>query len=266
MGAHQPSPAERARTVLRLSPYLRVRVPGASGDVDLHGVDPGGSVVLVVPDDDPVVTAVRQAGDTVPVLLDATDLCPVPVADRVRGRARVVGWVHEPPAQLRRELAVVAADREDAAALLDIGTVRTVLYVEVAEVLLVDGGADPDEVAAVVFVPAEQYAAAAPDPLAGVEAALLGHLGTEHCAELARLSVLLPLPVRAAAGRVTPVRLDRHGLVLRAGGTDVRLPFAEPLSCPHQLTGRMRELLDRARAVGVPAGAVPTRRARGGQA
>ena len=198
MRVQQPSPAERARTVLRLSPYLRVRVPGARGEVDLHGTDPDGSVVLVVPDDHPVARAARPAADSLPVLLDATDVCPVPVADRVRGRARLVGWVHEPPAHLRRELALVAADREGAGALLDIGGGRTVLYVDVAEVQLVDGSADPDEVAAVVCVDREDYAAAAPDPLAGVEAALLCHLVDDHPAELARLAGLLPA---AAAGR-----------------------------------------------------------------
>jgi hypothetical protein len=109
--------------------------------------DPDGSVVLVVPEDHPVTAALRRAADCLPALLDATDVCPVPVADQVRGRARLVGWVHEPPAHLRRELALVAADREGAGALLDIGRGRTVLYVDVAEVQFVDGGADPDEVA-----------------------------------------------------------------------------------------------------------------------
>lgn len=42
-----PTPAERARTILRLAPCLRVRTPGAWAEVDLHGDDPDGSVVLV---------------------------------------------------------------------------------------------------------------------------------------------------------------------------------------------------------------------------
>ena len=167
MRVHQPSPAERARTVLRLAPYLRVRVPGERAEVDLHGVDPDGSVVLVLPDDSPVVAAARRSPEPVPALVDAADVCPVPMADRVRGRVRLVGWVHEPPAHLRRELALVAADRDGAGALLDIGSGRTVLYLQVAEVQYVDGGADPDDVAAVVAVDREDYAAAMPDPLAG---------------------------------------------------------------------------------------------------
>jgi hypothetical protein len=237
-----PSPAERARTAVRLSPFLRVRTPGACGDVDLHGTDPDGSVVLVVPEDSPVVAAVRRPGGETPVLIDAADLCPVPVADRVRGQVRLVGWVHEPPAGLRRELALVAADRDGAGALLDIGSGRTVLYVDVAEVLFADAGADLDEVGSVTFVPTADYAAARPDPLSGTEAALLGHLVTGHPAELARLARLLPGPLAAAA---VPVALDRHGLVLRSGSLDVRLPFDRPVTCARELPGRMRELLSR---------------------
>lgn len=241
-----PTPAERARTTLRLSPYLRVRAPGGEAEVDLHGVDPDGSVVLVLPDASPVVTAVRGARGDVPVLVDAADLCPVPVADRVRGRVRLVGWVHEPAPALRRELALVAADRDGADALLDIGAGRTVLYVDVVEVLHADGDADPDDVAAVVFVPAREYAAARPDPLAGTEAALLGHLVHGHPAELtrlARVAALLPPGLRRA---VVPVALDRHGLVLRTDSVDHRLTFAEPVHCPRELPSRMRELLARA--------------------
>jgi hypothetical protein len=248
MRVQQPSPAERARTVLRLAPYLQVRVPGAGGDVDLHGTDLDGSVVLVLPDDAPVVAATRQSPDSLPALVDAADVCPVPVPDRIRGRARLVGRVHEPPAHLRRDLALVAADREGAGALLDVGSGRTVLYVHVSEVRYVDGGADLDDGAAVESVDREEYAAAAPDPLAGVEAALLCQLVGDHPAELGRLAGLLPPAVWLAADRVTPVRLDRLGLLLRAGGQDVRLPFAEPLTCPRQLPSRMRELLARARA------------------
>ena len=239
----KPRPAERARTAVRLTSFLRVRVPGACGHVDLHGTDPDGSVVLVLPEQAPVVAAVRRAGGgEVPVLLDAADLCPVPVADRVRARARLVGWIHEPAPELRREIALVVADREGAEALLDIGAGRTVLYVDVSEVLLADGGADPDDLSSVTFVPVADYAAARVDPLAGTEAALLGHLVRGHPAELARLARLLPEPLAAAA---VPVALDRHGLVLRSGGTDVRLEFAAPVGCPGELPGRMRELLAR---------------------
>jgi Protein of unknown function (DUF2470) len=237
-----PTPAERARTILRLAPCLRVRTPGAWAEVDLHGTDPDGSVVLVLAEQSPVVGAVRRAGADLPVLVDAADLCPVPVADRVRGRLRLVGWVHEPAPTLRRELALVAADREGAGALLDIGRDRTVLYVDVVEALVADGGADPDDVGAVTFLDPEEYAAARPDPLAGTEAALLDHLLSGHPTELRRLAAQLPGPVREAA---VPVALDRYGLVLRCGAGDVRLPFGAPVRSPRELPGRMRELLAR---------------------
>ena len=243
----RPTPAERARTTVRLSPCLRIRMPGAAAEVDLHGTDPDGSVVLVVPEASPVVAAVRRATADVPVLVDAADLCPVPVADRVRGRTRLIGWVHEPAPELRRELALVAADRDGAEALLDIGSGRTVLYVDVAEVHVADAGADPDDVGAVAVVPLQDYASARPDPLAGTEAALLGHLLAGHPGELRRLAELVPPELRPGA---VPVALDRYGLVLRCGREDVRLPFGTPVGCPRELPGRMRELLSR---TGVPA-------------
>lgn len=110
--------------------------------------------------------------------------------------------------------------------------------------LLAEGGADPDDVGAVTFVATADYAAAVADPLADAEAALLGHLCTGHPAELARLAGLLPAELRGA-GPALPVGLDRHGMVLRAGAVDVRLAFAEPVGCPHELPARMRELLAR---------------------
>jgi hypothetical protein len=245
-----PTPAERARTIVRLSPYLRVRAPGAGADVALHGTDPDGSVVLVLTEQSPVVAAVRSERADLPVLLDAADLCPVPVADRVRGRARLVGWVHEPEPLLRRELALVVADRDGAGDLLDIGRGRTVLYVHVVEALVVEGGADPDDVAAVEFVEPADYAAARPDPLSGTEAALLGHLVSGHPAELRRLAAQLPEELRAGA---LPIALDRYGLVLRSGSEQVRLPFGTPVRCPRELPGRMRELLARVPATARPA-------------
>lgn len=243
----RPTPAERARTTVRLSPYLRVRLPGAAAEVDLHGTDPDGSVVLVVPESSPVVAAVRRATADVPVLVDAADLCPVPVADRVRARTRLIGWVHEPAPELRRELALVAADRDNAEALLDIGSGRTVLYVDVVEAHVTVAGADPDDVGAVEVVRPQDYAGARPDPLCGTEAALLGHLVTGHPGELRRLAELVPaglVPVGARAGAV-PIALDRYGLVLRCGTEDVRLPFDAPVHCPRELPARMRELLGR---------------------
>jgi hypothetical protein len=254
-----PTPAERARTTVRLSPYLRVRIPGACADVDLHGTDPDGSVVLVLAEDSPLVAAVRRAGPArdggdLPVLVDAADLCPVPVPDRVRGRTRLVGWVHEPAPGLRREVALVAADRDGAEALLDIGCGRTVLYVDVVEVFVAAAGVDPDDVGAAEHVRTQEYAAARPDPLAGTEAALLGHLVGGHPAELRRLAALVPEELRADA---VPIALDRYGLVLRCGGQDVRLPFGAPVSCPRELPGRMRELLARAGSAQVRASSAP---------
>ncbi len=233
-----PRLAERVRTVLRVAESVRVHAAGVRGEVDLYGVDPDGSVVLVIAETDPLVLAVRDAVDDPPVLLTATDLCPVPVADRQRGRVELTGRIHEPPPELRRELALVAADREDIGRLLDIGYGHTVLVVEVWDAALFDG-----TTRFVDAVSGAEYAAAVADPLAGVEAALLDHLLTVHPAELAQLASLVP---GDAGDRITPIRLDRYGLVFRAGRTDHRLAFAEPVTCPRQLPAQMRALLARA--------------------
>jgi hypothetical protein len=260
-----PSLAERARTAVRLAPTLRIRTGHGStghaggeharGEADRHGTDEIGSLVLVVADDHPVAVAARDSVGGLPATVDADDLCPVPVPDRVRSRARLTGWVHEPAAFLRRPLALRTAQRgniEDLGELLDIGHGRTVLYVNITEVAVRVGRGAP------VTVPAGDYATADADPLAAVEARLLRHLVANHADELDRLVTLIPEPVRAVAVRnvpahsvaagIVPVRLDRYGVVLRAGPADVRLPFAQPLRCRGELPDRMRELLARAAA------------------
>lgn len=245
-----PSLAERARTAVRLSPTLQLSTERGHGEADLHGTDEIGSLVLVVPQEHPVAAAARASSGGLPAEVEATDLCPVPVPDRVRGRARLTGWVHEPAEFLRRPLAVRTAGRgniADLSELLDIGHGRTVLYVNITEVSVRVGRG------AAVTVPAGDYATADADPLAGVEARLLDHLTRAHPEELATLVSLVPEPVRARADRIRPVRLDRYGVVLRAGPADVRLPFTQPLTCRHELPGRMRDLLARARTTAAPA-------------
>jgi hypothetical protein len=240
-----PSLAERARTTVRLSPTLQLSTETGCGDADRHGTDEIGSLVLVVPEEHAVAIAARASSGGLAAEVEATDMCPVPVPDRVRGRTRLTGWVHEPATFLRRPLAMRTAERGnigDLSELLDIGHGHTVLYVNITEVSVRIGRG------AAVTVPPGDYAVADADPLARDEASLLAHLTRAHPEELARLVSLVPEPVRAVAGRVQPIRLDRYGVVLRAGAADVRLPFAEPLDCRHELPGRMRELLARAEA------------------
>jgi Domain of unknown function (DUF2470) len=238
-----PSLAERARTTVRLAPTLRVSTEAGCGEADRHGSDEIGSLVLVVPEGHPVARAARDSPGGRPATVRATDLCPVPAPDRVRGHAILTGWVHEPAAFLRRPLALRTAgggNIEDLSELLDIGHGRTVLYVNITEVAVRVGRGTA------VRVPAGDYATADVDPLAATESTLLSHLAGRHPEELAALAALIPEPVRARAGRITPLRLDRYGLVLRAGIADVRLPFTEPLNCRRELPARMRDLLARA--------------------
>jgi hypothetical protein len=241
-----PRPAERARTVVRASPSLLVRTGGTAAEVFRHGTGPTGTLVLVVDPEHPVAARVRAVPGGLPVGVDAADFYPVPLPDRLRGRVRLVGWVREAAPDAGRAVAAADLDEDED------GAGACVLRVDVAEAVLAEAGG------ASVVVSAAEYAAARPDPLAGLEARLLGHFLAEHPEELATLTALIPAaergrgtPAEPAGGRVLPVGLDRYGLVLRVRGRDLRLPFGEPLTCARQLPARMRDLLARAGAAGL---------------
>ncbi|MEU1361882.1 DUF2470 domain-containing protein [Micromonospora zamorensis] len=93
----------------------------------------------------------------------------------------------------------------------------------------------------------DAFAAARPDPLAAAEADLLCHLDHHHPQTVERLCRLIPTRHLQDVRQVRPVRLDRHGVVLRletAGGDrDVRLSFGAPLRHPDQLGAQIEALL-----------------------
>jgi hypothetical protein len=250
-----PSPAERARTVVRASPSLLVRAGGTAAEVFRHGTGPAGMLVLVVAPEHPVAARVRQVPGGLPVGVDAADFYPVPLPDRLRGRARLVGWVRETSLDVGR---AAAAGGEVGDCVLRVDVAEAVLQdTGLQDTGLQDTGLQDTGLQDTVVVSAAAYAAARPDPLSGFEARLLGHFLAEHPAELAMLATLLPDEGRGrrqtpAAGPVLPVGLDRYGLVLRVRGRDLRLPFGEPLTCAHQLPARMRDLLSRAGAAELP--------------
>ena len=83
--------ARHARAVLSRTTHLSVRTAGGCGAVERYGVEADGSVVLVAPEDSDLVAEVRRAGDDLPVVVDAPDLCPE--AGHLRGVVRLGGWV-----------------------------------------------------------------------------------------------------------------------------------------------------------------------------
>jgi uncharacterized protein DUF2470 len=163
----------------------------------------------------------------------------------VRAQVWLSGWLTEVPEPEVRAAAVAFAEVAPVGALLDVGRGASLLSLDLAEVVLGESGT-------VTEVDPEEYRAAAPDPLAGLEAAALQHLDAAHPEELALLRARVPRSP-AADDVVRPLGLDRYGFRLRIeqrhGHADVRVPFAEPVIDPEQLGVAVHRLMYAARRV-----------------
>ncbi|QGV81609.1 DUF2470 domain-containing protein [Streptomyces ficellus] len=224
-----PSAAERTRTLVQSTCSAVLVVPGAEGagehelmpEVRTVGTD--GEVYLLFPADAPAVRAATHAqDDELPAVLELTDVAPVAVCHRIRGRARVSGWLTCAPG--------IA------------GPGRMMLRLEVGEVYVDDLWGD-------AAVSAEEFAAAGPDPLTAYETELLQHLAAVHDDQVRGLSGLLG--DRADVRRVVPLALDRFGLRVRcldaAGRSfDARFDFPKPVVDVHGLRRAMHTLFEAA--------------------
>jgi hypothetical protein len=238
--ALRPSSAERARTVAG-HPAAAVCAAGIDGSrVLAHTTTGSGQVLLVVPTDGEVCTAVRRSADgDLAALLMVTDHAPVPLREAVRAQVWLSGWLTPVEPADRQEALLAFADVAPVGALLDVGSTATLLSLDLAEVVLGECGSvtelDPDD-----------YLAAAPDPLAEVEATMLRHLDESHPEQLALLASRVPAEW-TRGGVARPLGLDRFGFRLRfeqpAGHRDVRVPFAAPVSGPAELGAAVQRLL-----------------------
>lgn len=151
-----------------------------------------------------------------PVELEIADPAPVAVRDRIRARVRLRG------AAVRM--------RNDAHG---IHIQPTTVHFET------DG-------ATVELNPVALWRAE-PDPLALVEAGLLGHLDSCHPETMALLARLVPDELRVDARRIAPLALDRGGIVVRVehlvGHVDVRLSFDRDVTQADQAPDAMAALL-----------------------
>ncbi|MGY5883188.1 DUF2470 domain-containing protein [Modestobacter lacusdianchii] len=240
-----PTPAERARTVAGRS-GAAVCAAGIDGSrVLAHATTADGQVLVVVPTDGDVATAVRRSADgDLAALLLVTDHAPVELRDPVRAQVWLSGWLTPMlPADLR-PAALAFADVAPVGALLDVGRGATLLRLDLAEVMLGECGT-------VTELTPEDYLAAAPDPLAEVEAHALQHLDQAHPEELALLASRVPRAWLGDGGVVRPLGLDRWGFRLRVEGRrghrDVRMPFAAPVSGPDELAAAINRLMCAAR-------------------
>jgi len=233
-------PAERARTITCGVGSAAVTLPdGEHVEVVAHGADPEGRPELLVLAGGRAVRALEDWPENeMPAMLKVTDLAPVPLADRVRGRVWMSGWVSEVPESGRD-----AALYRIAGAPLPspVAGVWRVLRFDIAEIDLVDPWGSTN-------VDVDEYQEARPDPLAAQEAGMMRHLDAAHRREL----VTLCGRVDALAGARDPRALgvDRYGLWLRVciegTVTDVRFTFAEPVADPYGLQLAFRALLKHA--------------------
>jgi hypothetical protein len=199
---------------------------------------------VMVPTDGDVSAALRSSADgDLAALLMVTDHAPVPLREPVRAQTWLSGWLTPVRERDQRSAALAFAEVAPVADLLDVGRGATLLRLDLAEVVLGECGA-------VTEVTPEDYLAAAPDPLAELEAAALQHLDAAHPEELALLRSRVPGASRAGEV-VRPLALDRCGFRLRIeqrrGHRDVRVPFAEPVTTAAELGTAVHRLLCAAR-------------------
>ncbi|MGA5113182.1 DUF2470 domain-containing protein [Streptomyces pseudogriseolus] len=216
--AAAPGAAERARSVLAAAWSCTVTAEGTREElVGAHTVTDDGRILLDVPEDGALHAAAFCAPRGEPsAVLEFADVAPVPVRERVRARVWLAGWFSTEDGRLALRPIRVVLRRPSGALLLG-----------------------PDD-----------FAAAAPDPLAGAEARLLTHLADCHADAVDRLTRLVDPAGLQGAVRVRPLAVDRHGLTLRIERArtdgDVRLPFHAPADDVAQLTERMHVLLSQA--------------------
>ncbi|MBC9715647.1 DUF2470 domain-containing protein [Streptomyces sp. TRM66268-LWL] len=222
-----PSAAERTRTLVQSTCSAVVLVPGAVRAPQdqlmplTREVTPEGDVHLLFPADAPPVRAATHAqADELSAVLELTDVAPVAVPHRIRGRAWVSGWLTRVPGQAEPG--------------------RMMLRLEVGEISVDDlWGSDKVE--------PEAFAEALADPLTEHEAELLQHLHTAHSEQVGLLGSLLG--ERAGLARTeqaVPLALDRFGLRIRFAGEgqcfDARFDFPEPVRDVTDLRRAMHQL------------------------
>jgi hypothetical protein len=219
-----PAAAERARSVLAAAWSCAVTADGGREEcVGAHTVDEDGRVLLRVPEDSALLTAAICAPRGEPsAVLEFADVAPVPVRNRIRARLWLAGWFTPEDGRLAFHATRVVLKQPSGAVVVDL----------------------------------DEFASAAPDPLATAEAQLLTHLADAHPDAVERLTRLVQRDSLHGVVRVQPLAVDRHGLTLRIERTrahgDVRLPFHAPADDVGQLTERMHVLLTQAAAASCP--------------
>lgn len=241
-----PSPAERAKTIAaRGGPAILLPAEGRPGGGDervcpvLHHVHAGGSVSVLLPDENDLVAAAGAAGPSeIAVMLELTDRAPVELREPIRGLLWISGLLRRLDDRAARARAVSIADDRPDPRLLDLGHGLSVLRLTPASLVLADAEGTHS-------LQPHMFGAATPDPFTAYETDWLRHLEDSHADVLGPLGRHLPEELRG--GRIRPLGVDRFGLRLRVEGVegdhDVRLAFSQPVDSPPQLAVEMRRLV-----------------------
>ncbi|MFH8751520.1 DUF2470 domain-containing protein [Streptomyces rimosus] len=221
-----------------------------------------GDVLLLVPGDSAAARAAAHAqDDDLTAVMEITDVAPVSVPHRIRGRAWVAGWLTPVRNDERARAAMLLAERHPVGELLGIGEALQpdpapgmfgrpawmMLRMEVGEAAV-------DDLWGAQSVEPEEFAAAEPDPLAAHEAELLQHLHSAHSDQVRGLCTLLGERSRRAwdfRDRAVPVALDHFGLRVRFTDAahrsfDARFDFPTPVRDVSELRRAMHTLFDAA--------------------
>ncbi len=267
--AQQPTAAERVRTLVDSHAMASLTIPGVHDPDDTgfaapacRTVDGSGDVLLLVPGDSAAARAAAHAqDDDVTAVMELTDVAPVSVPHRIRGRAWIAGWLTPVRGEDRAHAARLLAERHPVGELLGIGEALrpdpspgAVQRAPWMMLRLEVGEATVDDLWGAASVEPEEFAQAAPDPVAGHEAELLQHLHTAHGEQVRDLCGLLgdrAGQICAARGSVVPVALDRFGLRVRFSDPetqtfDARFDFPTPVRDLMGLRRAMHHLFDAA--------------------
>ncbi|MFJ4780231.1 DUF2470 domain-containing protein [Streptomyces sp. NPDC088762] len=192
-------------------------------------VTPDGDVILLVSGESAAARAAAHAqDDDLTAVIEITDVAPVSVPHRIRGRAWLSGWLTPVSRDDRAACAALLAERRPVAELLGLAEGRwTLLRLEVGEISV-------DDLWGAEHVDPEELAAAEPDPMVAHETELLQHLYAAHGDRIGELCGLLG-PREADGLGAVPLALDRLGLRVRfsggvAGSFDARFDFPEPVA------------------------------------
>jgi len=238
---HQLTAAERARTLASGLLAGELTAPGPAGRVRVGCVtDDDGTTAILVADGADRTTLDMAFDDTdLPAVLDVLD-APLAPPSPPRARLWLSGWMRAVPAHRARGLALAYAARRPVGALLEVNNGCALYLLDPAEVRLTTGDGMTD-------VDLDDYLAARPDPLHGVEQAILAdlaHTCSSALTTLAGAALGAPLPSGAAAH---PVGLDRYGLDLayRRGHWfhRVRIPFPTAVADERELAAALGALI-----------------------